>query len=144
MRLWLKETAIIAVVASNILFLNFQSEDENDWDFVWADREWVYSVYGKSIYDVATYDTCIILYATAFLIITTDKMQFNQWQRMNHFRNGRELCRKDLMAKNMKRRRRALEKEGRQEEAAAYEFIPATFVLPREYSMFVEEFKKTG
>jgi tubulin polyglutamylase TTLL9 len=35
------------------------------------------------------------------------------------------------MAKNMKRRRRALEKEGRLEEAQAYDFIPTTFVLPR-------------
>jgi tubulin polyglutamylase TTLL9 len=44
----------------------------------------------------------------------------------------------------MKRRRRALEKEGRLEEGAAYNFIPTTFVLPKEYSMFVEEFKKVG
>ncbi len=92
-------------------------EDE-DWDFVWADREWIYAAF--------------------------DKMHLEQWQRLNHYRNGRELCRKDLMAKNMKRRRRALEKEGRLEEAQAYDFIPTTFVLPREYSMFVEEFKKVG
>ncbi len=37
-----------------------------------------------------------------------------------------------------------MEKEGKNEEAAAYDFIPTTFVLPREYSMFVEEFKKVG
>jgi tubulin polyglutamylase TTLL9 len=71
-------------------------------------------------------------------------MHLDQWQRLNHFRNGRELCRKDLMAKNVKRRRRTLEKEGKFEEALTYDFIPNTFVLPREYSMFVEEFKKTG
>jgi len=92
--------------------------EDMEWDFVWADREWVYSAF--------------------------DKMHLEQWQRLNHFRNGRELCRKDLMAKNLKRRRRALEKEGRMDEAAAYDFIPTTFVLPREYSMFVEEFKKIG
>lgn len=93
-------------------------EEHEDWDFVWADREWIYA--------------------------TFDKMHLESWQRLNHFRNGRELCRKDLMAKNVKRRRRTLEKEGRYEEAAAYEFIPTTFVLPKEYSMFVEEFKKVG
>ena len=93
-------------------------DEDADWDFVWADREWIYAAF--------------------------DRMHLEQWQRLNHFRNGRELCRKDLMAKNMKRRRRALEKEGRTEEAAAYDFIPTTFVLPREYSMFVEEFKKSG
>jgi tubulin polyglutamylase TTLL9 len=32
----------------------------------------------------------------------------------------------------------------RLEEAQQYDFIPTTFVLPREYSMFVEEFKRSG
>ena len=93
-------------------------DDRDDWDFVWADREWVYGAF--------------------------DKLHLEHWQRLNHFRNGRELCRKDLMAKNLKRRRRALEKEGRVEEAQSYDFIPTSFVLPREYSMFVEEFKKNA
>jgi tubulin polyglutamylase TTLL9 len=92
--------------------------EHDEWDFVWADREWIYSAF--------------------------DKLHLEPWQRLNHFRNGRELCRKDLMAKNMKKQRRMLEKEGRHQEAASYEFIPTTFVLPREYSMFVEEFKKVG
>lgn len=91
---------------------------ESDWDFVWADREWVYASF--------------------------DKLHLEPWQRLNHFRNGRELCRKDLMAKNIKRQRRLLEKENRLDEAQQYDFIPTTFVLPREYSMFVEEFKRSG
>ena len=82
-------------------------DDREDWDFVWADRDWVYSAF--------------------------DKLHLEHWQRLNHFRNGRELCRKDLMAKNIKRRRRALEKEGRLEEAQTYDFIPTSFVIPREY-----------
>jgi tubulin polyglutamylase TTLL9 len=93
-------------------------EDESAWDFAWADREWVYSAF--------------------------DKMHLEQWQKLNHFRNGRELCRKDLMAKNVKRRRRTLEREGKSVEASSYDFIPTTFVLPKEYSMFVEEFKRVG
>lgn len=92
--------------------------EHEEWDFVWSDREWIYAAF--------------------------DKLHLENWQRLNHYRNGRELCRKDLMAKNMKKQRRALEKEGRYEEAQAYDFIPTTFVLPREYSMFVEEFKKVG
>lgn len=40
--------------------------------------------------------------------------------------------------------RRQLEKEGRYEEAATYDFIPTTFMLPREYSIFVEKFKEVG
>jgi len=92
--------------------------EEEVWDFVWADREWVYSVF--------------------------DKVHLENWQRLNHFRNGKELCRKDLMAKNIKKKRRQLEKEGRYEEAATYDFIPMTFMLPREYSIFVEKFKEVG
>eukprot|EP01038_Epipyxis_sp_PR26KG_P007644 gene7644-10404_t len=106
-------------IADVLAARGWKEVDENEqWDFVWADREWIYAAF--------------------------DKMHLESWQRINHYRNGRELCRKDLMAKNMKKRRRALEKEGRLEEAAAYDFIPTTFVLPREYSMFVEEFKKVG
>lgn len=95
-----------------------QVEDELNWDFVWADREWIYAAY--------------------------DKLHLESWQRLNHYRNGKELCRKDLMAKNMKKKKRQLEKEGKVEEANAYDFIPMTFLLPREYSMFVEEFKRVG
>lgn len=63
---------------------------------------------------------------------------------MNHYRNGRELCRKDLIAKNVKRQKRLLEKEGRHQEANQFDIMPTTFMLPREYAMFVEEFKKIG
>jgi tubulin polyglutamylase TTLL9 len=37
-----------------------------------------------------------------------------------------------------------LEKEGCLDEATQYDFFPITFVLPREYAMFVEEFKRVG
>ena len=42
------------------------------------------------------------------------------------------------------RRRRQLEKEGSYEEATQYDFFPVTFNLPREYALFVEEFKRQG
>jgi tubulin polyglutamylase TTLL9 len=109
-------TNTIADVLANRGWRQVGSDEE--WDFVWADREWIYAAF--------------------------DGMRLENWQRLNHFRNGRELCRKDLMAKNMKRRRRTLEKEGNLEEASTYDFIPTTFVLPKEYSMFVEEFNKVG
>jgi tubulin polyglutamylase TTLL9 len=60
-------------------------QENEDWDFVWADRDWVYNALNNRL---------------------------DNWQRLNHFRNGKELCRKDLMAKNIKRRRRDLIKEG--------------------------------
>lgn len=95
-----------------------ETEDERDWDFFWADKGWIH-------YEM-------------------DKMQLQDWQRVNHFPNHYELTRKDLLIKNLKRAKRVLEKEDRYAEAAQYNFFPLTFVVPSEYRMFVEEFKKTG
>jgi tubulin polyglutamylase TTLL9 len=86
-----------------------ETESDTDWDVAWLDREWVYEVF--------------------------DTMRLENWQRLNHFRNGRELCRKDLLIKNLKRKKRQLERESKTEEAEAYDFAPTTFVLPREYAM---------
>jgi hypothetical protein len=49
-----------------------------------------------------------------------------------------QLCRKDLLAKNIKRHKRGLEKEGKLEEAARFDFTPITFILPGDYALFVE------
>lgn len=35
---------------------------------------------------------------------TFDTRHLLNWQRVNHFRNDRELCRKDLLVKNLKKR----------------------------------------
>ena len=48
------------------------------------------------------------------------------------------------MIKNLKRYKKQKEKEGKTEEAAAYNFFPKTYDLPKEYSIFVEEFKKNN
>lgn len=123
----------------------WQAVGENEgWNFVWADREWVYSTY--------------------------DRLHLDNSQKLNHFRNGRELCRKDLMAKNVKKRKRLLEKESHMnnlqlqasfnnqnnqnynqnlnnlymETSASYDFLPTTFTLPKEYTLFVEEFKRNS
>ena len=95
-----------------------ETDSETDWDVHWAEREWVYEVF--------------------------DTMHLEPHQRINHFRNGRELCRKDLLVKNLKRMKRNLQRDGQLEQARAYDFMPLSFVLPREYAMFVEEFKRCG
>ncbi|GMI56937.1 hypothetical protein TeGR_g5761, partial [Tetraparma gracilis] len=95
-----------------------ETDSDTDWDVQWADREWVYEVF--------------------------DQMHLESHQRLNHFRNGKEICRKDLLVKNLKKRKRQLEKEGSYEEAMNYDFFPITFNLPREYALFVEEFKRQG
>ncbi|EQC37590.1 hypothetical protein SDRG_05186 [Saprolegnia diclina VS20] len=90
-------------------------ESDTDWDFYWADREFIYDV--------------------------LDTVHLEVTQKVNHFRNGRELCRKDLLIKNLKRARRAQRNE-RSTEEYPYDFFPITYILPGEYSMFVEEFKR--
>ena len=69
-------------------------------------------------------------------------------QLLNHFPNHYELTRKDLMCKNIKRFRRDLEKESNplaeKDETGNYKYldiIPMTFILPGDYTLFVEEFR---
>ncbi len=78
--------------------------DSMDWDICWSDRSWV---------------------AQNF-----DGMRLEEWQRVNHFRNNYELTRKDHMVKNLKRQRKQLEREGRHEEAANFDFFPTTCAQP--------------
>ena len=83
-------------------------------------------------------------------------------QLINHFPNHYELTRKDLMVKNITRWRKACEKEAALEANGAgqsngnfnntgmsatellpkLDFVPATFSLPSDYSLFVEEFRR--
>ncbi|PAA70093.1 hypothetical protein BOX15_Mlig027277g1 [Macrostomum lignano] len=72
-----------------------------------------------------------------------DRGFLDEHVRISHFRNHYELCKKNLMVKNLKRMRKKVAKESGREEAAKYDFIPCTFELPSEYHMFVEEFKKS-
>lgn len=93
-----------------------ETDVDSDWHIFWTDKDWIHSVFNK--------------------------MHLDPHQHVNHFLNHYELTRKDLLVKNMKRMKRQCEKEGRLAEAARYNICPITFVVPQEYSMFVEEFKK--
>mmetsp|Transcript_44755 Transcript_44755/g.103521 ORF Transcript_44755/g.103521 Transcript_44755/m.103521 type:complete len:468 (+) Transcript_44755:112-1515(+) len=95
----------------------WKETEETDWNIFWCDKDWIHSVY--------------------------DRIHLDPHQHVNHFLNHFELTRKDLLVKNMKRMRRACEKDGRLEEAQKYNVCPMTFVVPQEYNMFVDEFKKT-
>lgn len=88
-----------------------ESEGDQDWDIVWAEKEWINDV--------------------------LDQMHLQPQQRVNHFRNYGELTRKDLMVKNLKRFKKNLEREGRHEEAVDMDFFPLTYNMPGEYSLFV-------
>jgi tubulin polyglutamylase TTLL9 len=90
--------------------------DSTDWDIVWTDRVW----------------------AREYM----HQFKLREGQRVNHFRNNYELCRKDNMVKNLKRARKQLEKDGRLQEAANFDFFPTTYTVPQEYGLFYEEFKR--
>ena len=94
-----------------------ETDSDTDWDINWADVGWIRDYF--------------------------DHVHMDDHQRINHFRNHYELTRKDLMVKNLKRMKRQLERTDTHAEAAKYNFFPATFVLPAEYGLFLEEFKRT-
>ncbi|TMW64479.1 hypothetical protein Poli38472_011359 [Pythium oligandrum] len=97
-----------------------ETESEYDWDVHWADIGWV-----REHLDAFT--------------------PLQDHQRINHFQNHYELTRKDLLVKNLKRMKRQLQRSpesASRVEAENYDFWAATFVLPTEYGMFVEEFKR--
>lgn len=91
-------------------------KDETDWDFYWCDISWMREHF--------------------------DHVYLEEHQKICHFRNHYELSRKNLMAKNLKRLRKQLEKESKL-EAAKCDFFPTTYELPSEYHIFVEEFKRS-
>ena len=69
---------------------------------------------------------------------------------LNHFPSHRELTRKDLLVKNVKKFTKELEKikdplvaKDEDDEYIHLNFLPKTYILPAEYSLFVEEFHRT-
>ncbi|KAL0489461.1 tubulin polyglutamylase [Acrasis kona] len=94
------------------------TDSELDWDLHWADVGWVKE--------------------------TLDHLHLEEYQRINHFRNHYELTRKDLLVKNLKRMKKILEKEEKYDDAKRYNFSPTSYVLPQEYGLFTEEYKRTG
>ncbi|KAM7292491.1 putative tubulin polyglutamylase TTLL1 isoform X1 [Ixodes scapularis] len=98
-------------------------EPDQDWNIYWASVAGVRAVFS------ADYGS-----------------RLSDHQRINHFATHYELTRKDLMAKHMKRYRRELNKNSADGESSGPipDLVPPTFVLPRDYNMFVDEFRKTA
>jgi len=91
-------------------------KEESEWDFYWCDVGWMREFF--------------------------DHTYMEEHVKICHFRNHYELTRKNLMAKNLKRLKKQLEREYGKHEAAKCDFFPTTFELPMEYHIFVEEFKR--
>ena len=100
-------------------------EDEKDWNFYWI-----------SIRKVKAF----------FHPRTGHKL--NNRQIINHYINFAELTKKDTMVKNFKKSRKEvhskvlIQPDGKEFVLDA-EIIPKTYILPQEYTMFMEEFCKT-
>ena len=115
-----------SVIIENMKERNWQkAEDcEEDWNFYWISVRFVKQFFhhrsGKRL---------------------TDR------QLVNHFPNYSELTKKDLMVKNIKRYKKDVDKKvlilptGR-EFILSSDIIPTTYILPQEYSIFIEDFCK--
>ncbi len=94
-----------------------ETEDEDNWNVYWASVNTVRNIFnGKSMI----------------------KLQDNQI--LNHFPTWFELCRKDHLAKNIKKYKKQLIKEGKSIDII--DFLPQTYILPGDMSIFMEEFKR--
>lgn len=61
------------------------------------------------------------------------------WQRVNHFPNSKQFSRKDYLKRNIERIAKQSSKC-----AQVWNIIPATFLLPKEYVAFCDEFAKNA
>ncbi|CAK1596205.1 unnamed protein product [Parnassius mnemosyne] len=125
----------------SVLMSNFERRGwhqvgpDDEWNFYWASTQ-----------------TCRNLFSVE------SGYRMNDNQMINHFPNHYELSRKDLLVKNIKRYRKELEREGNplaeKSEVVLHggqvgtryvhlDFVPITFVLPADYNMFVEEYRKS-
>ena len=93
------------------------NEDDDNWNFFWASVNTIRQIFSGKSY-----------------------VKLSDYQILNHFPNFYELTRKDLMAKNIKKYKKQLQKEGKTIDHL--DFLPLTFVLPQDMSIFIEEFKR--
>ncbi|XP_076029175.1 tubulin tyrosine ligase-like 1B [Oratosquilla oratoria] len=103
-----------------------QVNPDDEWNFYWAGAQ-----------------TCRSLFSV------DSGYRMNDNQMINHFPTHYELTRKDLLVKNVKRHRRDLEREGSalaaRDSSGRYihlDFLPTSFMLPADYNLFVEEFRR--
>lgn len=117
-----------SVIIENMQDRDWQkAEDyEEDWNFYWISIRYVKQFFhhksGKRL---------------------TDR------QLVNHFPNYSELTKKDMMVKNIKRYKNNVDKKililpNNKKLVLNSDMIPTTYILPGEYSLFMEEFCKSS
>ena len=88
----------------------WKETDADDWNVMWCEKEQIEWVF--------------------------EKYRMQPTAKVNHFRGWTELCRKDMLSKNLKKFKRALDKQGNSSESNEYDFLPPTFLMPSEYVIF--------
>lgn len=65
-------------------------------------------------------------------------------QKVNHFPNSEELCRKDLLVKNLQHylNTNSMQKHSKIVNADIINFLPATYLLPHEYKFFEIDYQE--
>lgn len=132
---WTRKTLAAASVAASAATSTDSSDEDDDvaeksrggWNFYWCSVHTIHVMFSGE---------------TPF--------RLREDQIVNHYPNHQELTRKDLMVKNIRRYRRDLEREGNplaeRDADGTYnhlDFIPTTYVLPGDYNLFAEQFKRT-
>ncbi|XP_039280925.1 probable tubulin polyglutamylase TTLL1 [Nilaparvata lugens] len=119
-------------VSKSVLTDNFEERkwirvsSNDDWNFFWA-----------------TSSSCQKLFSCG------SRYRFSDHQIVNHFPNYFELTRKDALSRNMRRYRKAMEKSQLlfgvkllNGKSVFLDFMPDTYILPADYSLLAEEFKR--
>ncbi|OQR90239.1 tubulin-tyrosine ligase family [Achlya hypogyna] len=101
------------VVVWNFERRGWQRTEGNDWNIYWANKVSIKNMFNPE-----------------------NGVRLTDGQYVNHFPNHYELTRKDLMVKNIKRYKKEAEKDPA--SAEKLDFIPVTYTLPADYSLFVE------
>lgn len=136
------------------------SYSDGEWDFNWCDVAWIRENFDHSYmaehvrinhfrnhYEVRRHQATLLgTRSWKFQRQSSDHLLFKS--RIMFFFSvfqcfTFQLTRKNLMVKNLKRHRKNLERDVERMEASKCDFFPCTFVLPNEYHLFVEEFKRT-
>lgn len=82
-----------------------ESDSEEDWDIMWADKNWVTSDF--------------------------DGIRFRDNQKINHFRNFYELTRKDLLIKNVNKIKIQYRRSNEPGKLKEYSFCPVSYKIGR-------------
>lgn len=91
-----------------------EEDEDNDWNIYWASVMTIQNIFNPK-YGFRLADNQIV----------------------NHFPNHWEFTRKDYMYKNLRRYRKELEREGAKIDM---DFVPVTYILPQDFSLFLDEF----